>query len=171
MRKGLCWQFRRGWTDFETKQARMPPTRMSCRACNAVPGPIKIVQGMDRAGVGCLARIQACRQRALGANTPRPAPPPPPRRLRRDYQIEAGVPIVLSTEKPRCGLVYGGDEGANPLDYQARSARFACCARWAWAGKAGVAADGSRGSSVVMAWRVYRTAQQAAGHFPGLACV
>ncbi|KAL4443221.1 hypothetical protein ABPG75_010976 [Micractinium tetrahymenae] len=39
-------------------------------------------------------------------------------RLRRDYQIEAGIPIVLSTEKPRCGLVYGGEEGANPLDYQ-----------------------------------------------------
>lgn len=46
-----------------------------------------------------------------------------PRRLRRDYQIEAGIPIVLSTEKPRCGLVYSGEEGANPLDYQARGGR------------------------------------------------
>lgn len=39
-------------------------------------------------------------------------------RLRRDHGITAGVPIVLSTEKPRCGLVYGGEEGADRIDYQ-----------------------------------------------------
>ncbi|PRW51003.1 NAD(P)-binding Rossmann-fold superfamily isoform 1 [Chlorella sorokiniana] len=39
-------------------------------------------------------------------------------RLRRDYSIESGVPIVLSTERPRMGLVYHAGEGANLLDYQ-----------------------------------------------------
>jgi len=39
-------------------------------------------------------------------------------RLRRDFGIETGVQVLLSTEKPRCGLVYGGDEDANMLDYQ-----------------------------------------------------
>jgi hypothetical protein len=28
------------------------------------------------------------------------------------------VPIILSTERPRCRLVYGGEAGASPLDYQ-----------------------------------------------------
>ncbi|EFN56689.1 hypothetical protein CHLNCDRAFT_21979 [Chlorella variabilis] len=40
------------------------------------------------------------------------------RRLRGDHGIEEGLPILLSTERPRCGLVYGGGEGSNPLDYQ-----------------------------------------------------
>ncbi|KAI3426846.1 hypothetical protein D9Q98_006792 [Chlorella vulgaris] len=39
-------------------------------------------------------------------------------RLRRDHGITEGLTILLSAEKPRCGLVYGGAEGANPLDYQ-----------------------------------------------------
>ncbi|KAL4854230.1 tRNA threonylcarbamoyladenosine dehydratase [Chlorella vulgaris] len=39
-------------------------------------------------------------------------------RLRRDHGITEGLTILLSAEKPRCGLVYGGEEGANPLDYQ-----------------------------------------------------
>lgn len=30
-------------------------------------------------------------------------------RLRRDYNIISGIPILLSTEKPRCGLVAAGD--------------------------------------------------------------
>ena len=34
-------------------------------------------------------------------------------RLRRDHGIAAGLPILLSTEKPRCGLVYSGEEGAS----------------------------------------------------------
>jgi tRNA A37 threonylcarbamoyladenosine dehydratase len=40
------------------------------------------------------------------------------RRLRQEHGIEAGVTILMSTEKPRCGLVYGGEEGADMLDYQ-----------------------------------------------------
>ena len=39
-------------------------------------------------------------------------------RLRRDHSIEAGIPIVLSTEKPRCALVPIQEMGDNPLDYQ-----------------------------------------------------
>ena len=39
-------------------------------------------------------------------------------RLRREHGIEAGVPVLLSTEKPRCALVPG--QGGNLLDYQAR---------------------------------------------------
>ena len=39
-------------------------------------------------------------------------------RLRRDHGIEAGIPVVLSTERPRCALVPAGGPGANPLDYQ-----------------------------------------------------
>lgn len=41
-------------------------------------------------------------------------------RLRKDYGIETGIPVLLSTEKPRCGLIFvpGEDAGANPLDYQ-----------------------------------------------------
>lgn len=40
-------------------------------------------------------------------------------RLRRDYNISSGVTVLLSTEKPRCGLVSLVDMTAgNPLDYQ-----------------------------------------------------
>ncbi|CAL8471181.1 g10723 [Coccomyxa elongata] len=39
-------------------------------------------------------------------------------RLRRDHGIDAGVPVVLSTEKPRCALVPISKVGENPLDYQ-----------------------------------------------------
>ncbi|KAK9844214.1 hypothetical protein WJX81_008230 [Elliptochloris bilobata] len=39
-------------------------------------------------------------------------------RLRRDHGIEGGIPVVLSTERPRCELVPAGEPGANPLDYQ-----------------------------------------------------
>jgi tRNA threonylcarbamoyladenosine dehydratase len=39
-------------------------------------------------------------------------------RLRRDHNIDGGITVLLSTEKPRCGLVYGGEEGSNPADYQ-----------------------------------------------------
>lgn len=40
-------------------------------------------------------------------------------RLRREYQIGGGIPVLLSTEKPRCQLVSMVDlDGANPLDYQ-----------------------------------------------------
>ena len=47
---------------------------------------------------------------------------PPTRRLRRDHGIEKGVPVLLSTEKPRCKLVAGSEEVlANPLDYQVRT--------------------------------------------------
>ena len=39
-------------------------------------------------------------------------------RLRREHGIESGIPVVLSTERPRCELVPAGEPGANPLDYQ-----------------------------------------------------
>lgn len=39
-------------------------------------------------------------------------------RLRRDHGIEAGVSVVLSSEKPRCALVPISEVGENPLDYQ-----------------------------------------------------
>lgn len=45
-------------------------------------------------------------------------------RLRRGHGIEDGIPVVLSTERPRCELVPAGDDpAANPLDYQARARR------------------------------------------------
>ncbi|GAB4818660.1 hypothetical protein N2152v2_005706 [Parachlorella kessleri] len=39
-------------------------------------------------------------------------------RLRKQHGIETGIPVLLSTERPRCGLIFGGEEGSNPLDYQ-----------------------------------------------------
>ena len=69
-----------------------------------------------------------------------PARPPadpcclPSCRLRREHGIEAGVPIILSTERPRCGLVYGGEEGTSPLDYQVgREDGTLGCAGLPWA--------------------------------------
>lgn len=42
-------------------------------------------------------------------------------RLRRDHNISAGLPVVLSTERPRCALVPAGNAGDNPLDYQVQN--------------------------------------------------
>ncbi|CAK0785696.1 hypothetical protein CVIRNUC_008907 [Coccomyxa viridis] len=39
-------------------------------------------------------------------------------RLRRQLGVEAGIPVLLSTEKPRCRLVPIAEVGENPLDYQ-----------------------------------------------------
>ena len=39
-------------------------------------------------------------------------------RLRRQLGMEAGLPVLLSTEKPRCRLVPIAEVGENPLDYQ-----------------------------------------------------
>lgn len=40
-------------------------------------------------------------------------------KLRREHQVPGGIPVLLSTEKPRCQLVSMVDlDGANPLDYQ-----------------------------------------------------
>ncbi len=39
-------------------------------------------------------------------------------RLRREHGLEAGIPVLLSVEKPRCALVPG--QPGNLLDYQAR---------------------------------------------------
>ena len=39
-------------------------------------------------------------------------------RLRRDYQIDGHIPVLLSNEKPRCGLVYNGEDGVDMGDYQ-----------------------------------------------------
>lgn len=46
-----------------------------------------------------------------------------PTRLRKDHGIEAGVPVLLSTEKPRCGLVASeemSEPGRSPSDFQVR---------------------------------------------------
>lgn len=43
-------------------------------------------------------------------------------RLRRDHGVMGGIPILLSTEKPRCQLVSMVDmENGNPLDYQVQT--------------------------------------------------
>lgn len=39
-------------------------------------------------------------------------------RLRRQLGIVGGIPVLLSTEKPRCRLVPIDEVGENPLDYQ-----------------------------------------------------
>lgn len=42
-------------------------------------------------------------------------------RLRRERGIHGNIPVLLSTEKPRCSLVSAVDmENGNPLDYQVR---------------------------------------------------
>ena len=39
-------------------------------------------------------------------------------RLRKYHGISTGIQVLLSTEKPRCGLVYNGEDGADLGDYQ-----------------------------------------------------
>jgi tRNA A37 threonylcarbamoyladenosine dehydratase len=39
-------------------------------------------------------------------------------RLKRHHNITTGITVLLSTERPRCGLVFSGEEGTHPLDYQ-----------------------------------------------------
>jgi len=39
-------------------------------------------------------------------------------RLSRQLGIKDGIPVLLSTEKPRCRLVPIDEVGENPLDYQ-----------------------------------------------------
>ena len=39
-------------------------------------------------------------------------------RLSRQLGIREGIPVLLSTEKPRCHLVPIEEVGENPLDYQ-----------------------------------------------------
>ncbi len=39
-------------------------------------------------------------------------------RLSRQLGIREGIPVLLSTEKPRCRLVPIEEVGENPLDYQ-----------------------------------------------------
>lgn len=39
-------------------------------------------------------------------------------RLKRHHDITTGISVLLSTERPRCGLVFSGEEGTSPLDYQ-----------------------------------------------------
>ena len=45
-------------------------------------------------------------------------------RLRRQLGVEAGIPVLLSTEKPRCRLVPIAEVGENPLDYQVKSSQL-----------------------------------------------
>jgi tRNA threonylcarbamoyladenosine dehydratase len=39
-------------------------------------------------------------------------------RLKKDFGISNGIQVLLSTEKPRCGLVYCGDDGVDVGEYQ-----------------------------------------------------
>ena len=39
-------------------------------------------------------------------------------RLGRQLGVRGGIPVLLSTEKPRCRLVAIDEFGENPLDYQ-----------------------------------------------------
>ena len=39
-------------------------------------------------------------------------------RLRRDHGVAEGVTVLLSSERPRCGLVFGGAADAPPAEYQ-----------------------------------------------------
>lgn len=56
-------------------------------------------------------------------------------RLRKQHDINGGIPVLLSTEKPRCKLVSLADmEAGNPLDYQVRLcllARVHVCVKYA----------------------------------------
>lgn len=48
-------------------------------------------------------------------------------RLKRDYNQEGGLPVLLSTEKPRCKLVASEEmEKGNPLDFQVRISHQKC---------------------------------------------
>ena len=38
--------------------------------------------------------------------------------LKRKHGVESGIPMLLSTERPRCKLVPVESVGPNPLDYQ-----------------------------------------------------
>ena len=38
--------------------------------------------------------------------------------LKRKHGVESGIPVLLSTERPRCKLVPVEAVGPNPLDYQ-----------------------------------------------------
>jgi hypothetical protein len=48
-----------------------------------------------------------------------------PNRLRKEHDIRTGIPVLLSTEKPRCKLVASEEMMAadNLLDYQVRGGR------------------------------------------------
>ena len=66
-------------------------------------------------------RGQAARARRLTTGAARA-----PRRLGRKRGIRGGIPVLMSTEKPRCELVSSeAMEAGNPLDFQARAARAA----------------------------------------------
>lgn len=39
-------------------------------------------------------------------------------RLRREHGITTGIHVLLSSERPRCGLVFNGEGGTDPLEYQ-----------------------------------------------------
>lgn len=70
------------------------------------------------AGAGAKADPTRLRIVDVGESTEDPLARAVRQRLKRQHGIEQGIPVVLSTEKPRCGLIYGGEEGSNPLDYQ-----------------------------------------------------
>lgn len=44
------------------------------------------------------------------------------RGLRKRHGIADGIPVVLSTERPRCHLLPVEELGGNPLDYQVQQA-------------------------------------------------
>ena len=76
----------------------LKPSRNCCAGAKADPTQVRIAD-ISESNVDPLAR--AVRHR-----------------LRRQLGVEAGIPVLLSTEKPRCRLVPIAEVGENPLDYQ-----------------------------------------------------
>ena len=52
-------------------------------------------------------------------------------RLRREHDVLGGIPVLLSTERPRCQLVSMVDmQEGNPLDYQVSGKTDRQTGRW-----------------------------------------
>lgn len=69
----------------------------------------KRIQVLSVAGAGAKADPTRLRLVDIAESNADPLARAVRHRLRKDYNISSGVPILLSTEKPRCGLVDAGD--------------------------------------------------------------
>lgn len=82
-------------------------------ACRAINIPVLCV-----AGAGAKADPTRLRFVDVAASSVDPLARAVRHRLRRDHGIAGGVTVLLSAERPRCGLVYGGDDAVQMGDYQ-----------------------------------------------------
>ena len=86
------------------------------------PGGCLECSGFSKGEKACLAGAKADPSRVRIADVSESSVDPLARavrhRLKRNHGIVSGIPVVLSTERPRCALVPAGNEGDNPLDYQ-----------------------------------------------------